>query len=284
VADPFNEQDLLTTALARRPLTDRPSVQEPLAALLQQGRSIALVGPKRVGKTSIVLAMSRAKAGNLSYWSVDHRMFDEFQEGDFSRPRRPGAVCFIAQAELLTASRSANANLLEDRREAGDRLILEFRDAELEKFATRYPLVAKALVTIEVKAPDPDECCRLLDAARSRLQEAARLDVPDDVLQEADRLARDRWRHLVAPWPTILSFFSWEAIHRETAARGDEHQLLKDIAELETSQDAPSRDQAELLKRHLEGLRSIAGSAELSVESVRRAIGELSGQAPADLR
>jgi len=284
VADPFDEPDLLNTALARRPLTDRPSVQEPLAALLQQERSVALVGPKRVGKTSIVLAMSRAKAGNLYYGSVDHRMFDEFHGGDVSRVRSPGAVCFIAQAELLTVSRSVNANLLEDRMTGGERLILEFRDGDLEKFAARYPLIAKQLVTVEVKPPGADECRDLLDSARARLKETARLDVRDDVLQEADRLARDRWRHLVPPWPTIMTLWAAESIHRETSARGDEHQLLKDIADLEKSGDAASRDQAELLKHHLEGLRSISGSAEISVESVRRAIGELSGQDPADPR
>jgi hypothetical protein len=270
----LEEQDLQPRAVAIRPLTDRPSVQEPLTELLQQGKSVALVGPKRVGKTSIVLAMARAKAAGLSYRSVDHRMFDEFQGTDFSAIRRPDSVCLVTQAELLTVSRSMNANLLEDRMVAGERLVLEFRDGDLEKFAARYSFIAKQLVPVEVKPPGPDESRQLLESARRRLKEMAGIDMTDDLLQETDRLARDRWRLLVPPWPTIMTLWTAESIHRETSARGDEEQLLKDIADLDKAGD---RDQAEALKRHLEGLRSIAGTNALSIESVRRAIGELSG-------
>ena len=267
-----DEADLRRWAHEFRALTDRPSVQEQIAKLLQQGRSIALVGPKRVGKTSLLLAMSRARAGTFTYWSVDYRMFDEFRSREAPDVRRPGTVCVVTQAELLTASRSFNANLLEDRMTHGERLILEFREGGLESFAARYNFIAKDLVTVEVKPPDTAECRQLLESARSRLKESASIDISDDVLQEADRLARDRWRLLAPPWPTILALWSAEAIHRETSARGDLEQLERDIA-------SPGRppEEVELLKRHLEGLRSIAGTG-LSIESVRRAIGELSGQ------
>jgi hypothetical protein len=270
--DPFHDRDLRRRALGYRALTDRPSVQEPLVKLMERGRSIALVGPKRVGKTSIVLAMSRAKAGTCTYWSVDHRMFDEFHGGKLSTIRRPGRVSFIAQGELLTASRSVNANLLEDRMQGGERLILEFRDGGLEAFSARYPQLAKDLVRVEVKAPDAAECRELLQSARLRLQETSTLDISDEVLEEADRLARDRWRLVAPPWPTVIALWAAESIHRETSGRGDLEQLERDL-------DSPGRSPAEieLLKRHFEGLRSIGGSG-LSIESVRQAIGELSGQ------
>jgi hypothetical protein len=268
---PFLEEwNLGQWALGCRPLTDRPSVQEPIAKLLQQGRSIALVGPKRVGKTSIVLAMSRVRAGSLSYYSADYRMFDEFHAS--FKIRRPGMVCVISQAELLTASRSYNANHLEDRMKDGERLILEFREGGLEAFAARYNFIAKDLVRVDVKPPDAAECRQLLESARAKLKAEVKLDIADDVLQEADRLARDRWKLVVPPWPSIITLWTAEAMHRETSARGDVEQLERDIAE-----PGRSAEEIELLKRHLEGLRSIAGRG-LSIESVRRAIGELSGQ------
>lgn len=269
---PVEEWDLRPWSLGYRALTDRPSVQEPLVRLLLQGRSIALVGPKRVGKTSLVLALSRARAGTFTYWSSDYRMFDEFMGRQVSDVRRPGAVFVVSQAELLTASRSINANHLEDRMTNGERLLLEFREGGLEAFAARYPVIAKDLVTVEVKAPDAAECRQLLESARTRLKETAQLQIAEDVLQEADRLARDRWRVVVPPWPTIIALWTAEKIHRETSARGDVEQLEKDL-------ESPDRtpEEIELLRRHLEGLRSIAGSG-LSVESVRRAIGELSGE------
>gem|GEM_PF-1677822 len=268
---PVEDWDLRSWALGYRALTDRPSVQEPIVRHLLQGRSIALVGPKRVGKTSLVLALSRARAGTFSYWSIDYRMFDEFLGRQVSDVRRPGSVLVVSQAELLTASRSVNANHLEDRMTNGERLILEFRDGGLEAFAARYPVIAKDLATVEVKAPDAAEGRQLLESARARLKETAQLEIADDVLQEADRLARDRWRLVVPPWPTIIALWTAEKIHRETSARGDVEQLEKDL-------EGPDRtpQEIELLRRHLEGLRSIAGTG-LSIESVRRAIGELSG-------
>lgn len=271
-APQLQEGDLRSVALGYRALTDRPSAQEPIARPLMEGRSIALVGPKRVGKTSLILALSRAKAGTVSYWSADYRMFDEFLGRQVSDVRRPGAVCVVSQAELLTASRSFNANHLEDRMHGGERLILEFREGGLEAFAARYNFIAKDLVTVEVKPPDAAECRQLLEAARSRLKESTKLEIADDLLQEADRLARDRWKLLVPPWPTIITLWTAEAIHRETAARGDVEELERDIAT-----PGRSAEEMELLKQHLEGLRSI-GATGLSVESVRRAIGELSGQ------
>jgi hypothetical protein len=268
---PVAEKDLRAWAMGYRALTDRPSVQDSLVHLFTQGRSIALVGPKRVGKTSIVLALSRARAGSFSYWSLDHRMFDEFLGRQVSDVRRPGTVLVVSQAELLTASRSVNANHLEDRMTNGERLLLEFRDGGFEAFAARYPVIAKDLVTVEVKAPDAAECRQLLESARTRLKETAQLEIADDVLQEADRLARDRWRLVVPPWPTIIALWTAEKIHRETSARGDVEQLEKDLG----SEDRTPQE-IELLRRHLEGLRSIGGTG-LSIESVRRAIGELSG-------
>src|SRR6185295_4596557 len=208
---------------------------------------------------------------SFSYWSLDHRMFDEFLGRQVSDVRRPGTVLVVSQAELLTASRSVNANHLEDRMTNGERLLLEFRDGGFEAFAARYPVIAKDLVTVEVKAPDAAECRQLLESARTRLKETMRLEIADDVLQEADRLARDRWRLVVPPWPTIIALWTAEKIHRETSARGDVEQLEKDLG----SEDRTPQE-IELLRRHLEGLRSIGGTG-LSIESVRRAIGELSG-------
>jgi ATP-dependent Clp protease ATP-binding subunit ClpC len=265
-------EDLSRWAGSYRALTDRPSVQEPLAQLLQDGRSIALVGPKRVGKTALILALSRAKAANLSYGSVDYRIFDEFIGRKVSDIRRPGTVCFISQAELLTASRSVNANLLEDRMTSGERLILEFREGGLDAFTARYNFIAKDLVTVEVKPPDAAECRQLLESARAKLKAVANLEIAEDVLREADRLARERWRLVPPPWPSIITLWTAESIHRETSARGDVEQLERDIAE-----PGRSPGEIEMLKRHLEGLRSIGGTG-LSIESVRRAIGELSGQ------
>ena len=271
----LDEWDLRRWANEYRALTDRPSVQEPLAELLQQGRSIALVGHKRVGKTSILLAMSRAKAGTFAYWSVNYHMFDEFLARDIYPGRMPGTVCVITQAELLTASRCFNANLLEDRMNDGERLILEFREGGLESFAARYNLIAKDLVRVDVKPPDAAECGQLLESARAKLKAVANLDIPDDVIREADRLARDRWRLMVPPWSTIITLWTAETIHRQMSARGDVEQLERDLAEPPTPGWTP--EEIELMKRHLDGLRSIWGTA-LSIESVRRAIGELSGQ------
>ena len=263
--------NLRTRALSYCALTDRPSLQEQIVPLLMQGRSIALIGPKRVGKTSLVLSLSRARAGTFTYWSADSRIFDEFLGAQVVSLRRPGTVAVFTQAELLTASRSFNANLLEDRMKDGERLILEFREGGYESFAARYNFIAKDLVPVEVKPPDAAECRQLIEAARSRLKETAGLDIADDVLQEADRLARDRWRLVVPPWPTIIALWTAESIHRETSARGDVGQLEQDLR-------SPDRtpQEIEVLRRHLEGLRSISGSG-LSIESVRRAIGDLSG-------
>lgn len=263
-----DDTDLRRRAENYRPLTDRPSVQAPLARLLEQGRSVALVGPKRVGKTSILLALSRT----MPCRSIDYRIFDENSGCSISEDCRPNTVRVFSQAELLTASRSVNANLLEDRIEAGERLVLEFRDGGLEAFSSRYPMIAKILVPVEVQAPDAAECRQLLESTRTRLKESAQLEIADDVLQEADRLARDRWRAVVPPWPTIIALWTAEKIHRETSARGD-------LAQLEEDLRSPDRSlqEIELLRQHLEGLRSISGTG-LTVESVRRAIGELSGE------
>lgn len=263
-----DDSDLRRRAEGYRPLTDRPSVQAPLARLLEQGRSVALVGPKRVGKTSILLALSRT----LPCRSIDYRIFDEGSGRSISEDCRPGTVRVFSQAELLTASRSVNSNLLEDRIEAGERLVLEFRDSGREAFASRYPMIAKHLVTVEVKAPEATECRQLLDSARTRLKETAQLEIADDVLEEADRLARDRWRAVVPPWPTIIALWTAGKIHRETSARGDLQQLEED---LRSSDRTPQ--EIELLRQHLEGLRSISGMG-LTIESIRRAIGELSGE------
>lgn len=263
-----DDSDLRRRAESYRPLTDRPSVQDPLARLFEQGRSVALVGPKRVGKTSILLALSRT----LPCRAGDYRIFDEHSGRSISDDCRPGTVRVFSQAELLTASRSINANLLEDRVAAGERLVLEFRDGGLDAFASRYPMIAKTLVTVEVQPPDAAECRQLLEAARRRIQESTQLEIPDDVLQEADRLARDRWRAVVPPWPTIIALWTAEKIHRETSARGDLEQLEEDLRSTDRTPQ-----EIELLRQHLEGLRSISGTG-LTIEAVRRAIGELSGE------
>ncbi len=56
------ESNLFDRARDYVALADRPELQESIATLLQQGRSIAIIGPKYVGKTSLVFALTKAKA------------------------------------------------------------------------------------------------------------------------------------------------------------------------------------------------------------------------------
>ena len=271
---PFlEERNLSSLAVTFRPLEDRPRIQDAMVKLLQQGQSIALVGMENVGKTSLVLALSRAKAGTFSYWSIDYRMFDEFLGTELSTIKRPGTVCFVPQGELLTASRSLDVGHLQQRKQGGERLILEFREGGLETFAARFPNLSKDLVTVPLNAPDPAECRQLLESARSRLAEGTRLGISDAVLQEADRLAREQWPRSVAPWATLQALWKAAAIQKEIISRGDVPRLEKDIELLEERLETADRDQLDALKRHVEGLRG--GPSDLLIESIRLAVAEL---------
>jgi len=265
------EENLFDRARGYLALTDRPEVQESIANLLQQGRSVAIVGPNSVGKTSLVFALSRAKPGN--YWSIDYRMFDEFHRATLKLPKRPGTVCFIPEGELVTASRSLVADFLDERRRAGERLLYEFRDGGFEAFAARHPDLAKELVRVDVAPPSPEECRRLLEGARPRVKERTGVEVPEGVLAEADVLARTRWPRLVAPWPTLIALWKAAVIQNENGGRGDVQRLEKDIEELEKSSNPQDRSDAAALRHHVEGLRGMG--AELRIGSVRQAIGEL---------
>jgi ATP-dependent Clp protease ATP-binding subunit ClpA len=267
------ERNLFDRAHAYLALADRPALEEMLARLLQQGRSVALVGPKYVGKTSLVFALSRAKAGDFAYWSIDHRIFDEFHRAEVSMPRLPGTVCFVPEAELLTASRSPVADLLDERRRGGEHLLLEFREGGFEAYSTRFPDLAKELARVDVHPPDARECALLLESARPRLRKTMGIEVSADVLGEADRLARARWPKMVAPWATLITIWKAAAIRNETNPRGDILRVEKDIAELERSPNPEDLRTAEALRLHAEGLRGV--DCDLTLESVRQAIGEL---------
>jgi len=267
------ESNLFDRARKYLALTDRPELQESVARLLQQGSSVAIVGPKHVGKTSLVFALSRAKAGSFAYWSIDYRIFDEFHRAEAPLPKRPGTVCWIPEGELVTASRSLVADLLDERRRSGERLLFEFRDGGVDAYAAAYPDLAKDLARVEVLPPTPDECRRLLEAARPRLKESMRVDVSTPVLEECDRLARARWPKMVAPWPTLIALWKAAAIQNEGAARGDVQRLEKDVAELESSGNPQDRLSAAALRQHIDGLRGLG--VEISSESIRQAIGEL---------
>jgi ATP-dependent Clp protease ATP-binding subunit ClpA len=267
------ERNLFDRAHAYLALTDRPALQDSVTQLLLQGRSVALSGPSSVGKTSLVFALSRAKAGSLAYWSIDHRIFDEFHRSELSMPKRPGTVCFVPEGELLTASRSLVADLLDERRRGGERLLLEFREGGLEAYAAKYPDLAKELARLDVTPPARAECAELLESARPRLRQKMGLNVSGDVLREADRLARARWPKLVAPWATILTLWKAAAIQNESGGRGDMQRLEADIAALEKSTSPQDRLTADALRKHVDGLRG--SEPELPLESVRQAIGEL---------
>src|SRR6185295_3759319 len=127
VPPPPAERNMFDRAQAYLALADRPAIQDSIVQHLQQGRSLALVGPNYVGKTSLLFALSRAKAGGFVYCSIDFRIFDEFHIEELSMPKRAGIVCFVPEGELVTASRSLVADLLDERRRGGQRIILEFR-------------------------------------------------------------------------------------------------------------------------------------------------------------
>ena len=269
----LTERNLFDRAQAYLALADRPALQDALARLFQEGQSVALVGPTSVGKTSLVFALSRAKAGSFSYWSIDHRIFDEFHRSELSMPRRPGTVCFVPEGELLTASRSLVADLLDERRRGGERLLLEFREGGLEAYTAKFPDLAKDLVRVDVKPPDAAECAQLLESARPRLRMTMGLDVHAELLKEADRLARARWPKMVAPWPTLITLWKAAAIRNETNPRGDILRVEKDIERFESSSDPQDKRYADALRLHAEGLRGV--DCDLTLESVRQAIGEL---------
>jgi ATP-dependent Clp protease ATP-binding subunit ClpA len=162
------------------------------------------------------------------------------------------------------------ADLLDERRRSGERLIFEFREGGFEEYSKRHPDLARELEVVTVVPPDAAESRQLLEAARTKLQQSSGIRIDDDVLAQTERLARERWPRLVAPWPALITIWNAAAIQNESASRGDLHRLEQDIAELESSGKA---DEADLLRRHVEGLRGV-GQA-LSLESIRQAISEL---------
>ena len=268
-----HELNLLDRAQAYLALEDRPALQDSIASLLRDGKSIALVGPRYVGKTSLLLALSRAMAAELTYRTMDYRLFDEFFAERTPPPKRPYSTCFLPEGELLTASRLFVADHLEERRREGERLVLEFRDGGFEAYAAKYPDLAKELVRVDVAPPSAAECRSILESARVRLRTSRRLAVPNDVLAESDRMARGRWPKMTAPWATLIALWKAAAIQQEHSGRGDVQRLEQDIAELEKSSKPEDRATAAGLRQHVEGLRG--SGEELTLESVRQAIGEL---------
>jgi hypothetical protein len=269
----LEERTLFDRAQAYLALEDRPSILDRLASLLEGGRSIALVGPRSVGKTSLVFALSRAKSGGLDYCSIDYRIFDEFFSAKRPAFHRSGTVSFVPEGELVTASRRPVADGLDERRREGERLIVEFREGGFEAYRARFPDLAKNLDRVDVAAPDAAECRQLLESSRVRIRMTARLAVADAVLADADRLARERWPQWVAPWPTLITLWKAAAIQNEAQGRGDVERLEKDVAELQKSMKPDDAITAAYLRMHAEGLRGLGG--DLTMESIRRAIGEL---------
>ncbi len=276
-----------------RHLEDRPSVQDSILSALRQGKSVALVGPEYVGKTSLVLALARAKAGEFRYRSIDYRMFDEFHELKLRRSGRSRTVLVMPEGELFAASRTLDAGLLADRQKRGEPLLLEFREGGFEDFAARYPVMVRDLASIRVDAPDERESRALLEAARSRLCKQTGLGLSDSSLEEATRLAAGSVSGTIMPWSAVLAL--WEAVPIEEKLRTPKEvrQLEAEIAQLEREKDeaislqefekaAATRDRAmELCRRvmELKAAASRAGAPEISIESVRLAIKVLARRA-----
>ena len=126
---------------------------------------------------------------------------------------------------------------------------------------------------MDVTPPHAPECAQLLESARPRLKERMGLELADETLREADRSSRARWPKMVPPWATLITLWKAASIQNETGGRGDVQRLEKDIAELESSTNPQDRSTAAALRAHVEGLRG--AGAELRLESVRQAIGEL---------
>jgi hypothetical protein len=267
------ERDLFDRAQAYLALEDRPALRDALLALLRDGRSIALVGPRFVGKTALLFALSRSKAGGVTVQSMDYRLLDEFFDARRAAPKRTEGVLFVPEGELLTASRTPAAQMLEERRRAGQRLVVEFRDGGLEAYQKEFPLLARELARIDVAPPGADECRRLLESARVRLRTILSLAVSDSLLAEADRMARARWPKMTAPWATLITLWKAAALENEEAGRGDLQRLEKDVADLEKSATPQDRLTAAALRQHVEGLRGRV--TDLRVERIRQAIGEL---------
>jgi ATP-dependent Clp protease ATP-binding subunit ClpC len=265
-------------------LVDRPLVQDSVMQLLLQGRNVALVGPEDSGKTSLVLALARARAGGFTWRSVDHRLFDPFDMAPQPVPAR--TVLFIPEGELLTASRAIAACGLKP---PSGRLIIEFREGGLEPFSVRRPDVAKELVPVKVDPPGEAEQWPLLHAARTRLLAQTPFTVTDAVLREANVEAAKSLK-LPPPWGTIKAL--WKAAPIEITLRvpPEIRRLQEQIQRAEADKDesislqrfelaAAARDRERELRKDLACLESErpkrSFDPHLSLEAIRQAIAEL---------
>ena len=286
---PLQERNLIRWSRleAYRYLEERPVLRDSIVTALQQGRSIALVGREYVGKTSLVIAMARAFAGGFLFRAIDYRMFDEFVGLEAVEGVRPRSVLFVPEGELLFASRTFYVGYLAERVRKGEALVLEFREGGLERFAVRHPDVAKGLVRIDVDPPDLVESARLLTSARTRLRKATGLIASDEVLEEADRMARERIPGMVPPWGAILAL--WSAVPIELERRIPEalRRMEAEIRTLEKEKDeaisaqefetaAQKRDLVLDLKRRRSEIEAAEAAKPfdhiLSEEAVRQAV------------
>ena len=272
-----------------RHIVDRPGLQQALHNCLQEGRSVALVGREHVGKTSLILALSRVTGGAFHFCSIDFRMFDEFSALTYLRYPRDRAIWVIPEAELITGSRKDYGEFLAGRRKSGEQLIFEFREGGLETFAIHYPNVAKDLVRIDVTAPDKAEAALLLESARFRMKDLTGYSVSDAILHEVNALSTERMSTLVPPFGAILALWTAVEIEKKCLGLEEVRQLGQDIADLDREKDkfitlqnfeeaAQRRDQRmELehrLKRLIADTRSASGST-ISMGSIRWSIDKL---------
>jgi len=266
-----------------RHLVDRAAVMDTVAQQLLGGRSVALVGPEGVGKTSVALCLARSRLGNLKYRTIDPEWLDPFSRAQL-QAGGSRSVLFVPEAELLDSSRSVAAEAFV----TGQGLVLlEFLEEGFAAFATRHPELAKEIVPVKIGAPEPAEMWPLLHAARTRLLAATRFTVTDAVLMEANRLAGERVKDPIPPWSTIVAL--WEAVSieedlqipeelRHLVARIEELERKKDeaISSQEFERAAQLRDDALNQKADRDRLMAeqerVPFDPHVSMEALRRAL------------
>lgn len=258
----LNQRSKYSWARAYPSLEDRPALQQRILDSLERGRNVALVGPAGVGKTSLILALARAKAGGFGWWMIDGRLFEATSLPDLVQALVPGTVGFVPAAELLPPGEPSLKT----------RLILEVRDERFPNLAASCPEFTTRYDVLRVEAPGPQERKELLDAACARIRRERGVEI--SVAHEAAALAIKEWPEVPPPWGAIAVLHRAESIQAEHFGRGDLYQLESDIERLEASNDPGSLQHAAMLKAHVEGLRAMMRK-DLSIESVRQAIAEI---------
>jgi len=259
--------------LPARCVEERPALADTLLQLLLKQRNVALVGPKGVGKTSLVHALEHGRP------PITPLIVNPIRESDDGSG--PGLVRFLPEGELLIGARPETvARIL-----TGSRLIAEFRPEGFEALARRFPDLG--FVPLKVGPPGDDESWLILNAARTRLLAETGLMPTDAALREAHALAARQVRDPMPPWGTIRAM--WAAVPHERRLRApslgniDERiaglNAQKDAAiERGEFQEAASlREKRKALERDREMV--VAGAQQdghdLSLDALRAAIDEL---------